>query len=180
MRPNPKTRPIAHTATSKSKERGPKKPRSASRVFFAWRRQTIVRQIPHDTLKKRRVRRNLRVTRRGRMMASNASQRTTRKIARPARKTPGAGIMCALYLLRLWRRKRGLRFEFGGDGYFRFEKFGDRTAGFGVLYGRVEFRFVRAGNFGNEVQMAFGDGKAVADFFEGNGGRRLELFSNHA
>src|SRR5260370_13091398 len=45
---------------------------------------------------KRRARRNFRVTRRGRMMASNASQSTIRKIATPAANGPGDGIMCGI------------------------------------------------------------------------------------
>src|SRR5438046_9181375 len=65
-----------------------------------------VRQAPHVVRKKSRVRRNLRVTRRGRMIASNASQRTIRKMAKPATKAPGAGIMCALYSLS-WARRNG-------------------------------------------------------------------------
>src|SRR6266436_8419415 len=66
----------------------------------------MVRQAPHVDLKKSRVKRNLRVTRRGRMIASNASQRTIRKMAKPTTKAPGAGIMCALYSLS-WARRNG-------------------------------------------------------------------------
>src|SRR2546423_3050713 len=40
------------------------------------------------------------------MIAWNASQRTIRKMAKPAAKAPGAGIMCALYSLS-WARRNG-------------------------------------------------------------------------
>src|SRR5215467_10364973 len=141
MSPNPKIRPTAHTATRSSRESGPKKPSKVSRVFRAGIRQAIVRQMPQVVLKKRRVRRNFRVTRRGRMIASNASHKTMRKMAKPAAKAPGKEIMCALYSLRCARRKSCLRNELGGDGDLRFKEFGNGATGFGVLHGNVEFRF---------------------------------------
>ena len=56
--------------------------------------------------------------------------------------------------------------ERGGNGDFGLEKFGNGTAGFGGFHGRVEFCLVRAGNFGDKVEMAFGDGEALAHFFK--------------
>ena len=50
------------------------------------------RQVLQVDRKNKRVRRNFRVTRRGRMMASKASQTTTRKTATPAANSPGYGI----------------------------------------------------------------------------------------
>src|SRR5579859_1907625 len=126
----------------------------------------IARHAPQVALKKSRVRRNLRVTRRGRMMASNASQMTMRKIARPAAKTPGAGIMCALYSLRRLRRNKLLGNERGGNRDFCFEELGNGAAGFGVLYCDVEFGLVGAWDFCDEIEMAFGNREAVPDFLE--------------
>src|SRR5213594_4007965 len=57
-----------------------------------------------------------------------------------------------------------LGFEARADGDFRFEKLGNRAAGFGGLDGGVELGFIRSGNAGQELEMALGDAEAVADF----------------
>src|SRR5271170_8106642 len=95
-------------------------------------------------LKNSRVRRNFRVTRRGRMTASNASQITIRKIATPAMKAPGAGTMGGIVLVRPgWAKTGGASgFEAGADGNLRFEKLRDRAAGFRGLDRGVKFGFV--------------------------------------
>src|SRR6266436_4092491 len=136
--------------------------------------------------KKRRARRNFLVTRRGRMMASNASQSTIRKIATPAANAPGAGIICGI--VPAWPFERRfplktsdfLRLQTRGDADLRFEQLRDGAAGFGGLYGRVKFGLVRAGNFRDEVQMAFRDGEAIPDLFERNRCRRLKSGGSHA
>src|SRR5579871_825482 len=70
--------------------------------------------------------------------------------------------------------------EFGGNGDLRFEEFGYGAAGFGGFNGGVKFGLVGAGDFGGEIEMAFGDGKTIADFFERNGGGGFKLFSGEA
>lgn len=70
--------------------------------------------------------------------------------------------------------------EFGGDGDFGFEKFGDRAAGFRGFDGGVEFGLIGAGNAGHEVEMRLGDGETVADFFERYGGGGFEFFGGEA
>ena len=59
----------------------------------------------------------------------------------------------------------------------RFEKLGDRAAGFGGLDGGVELRLIRSGNAGQELEMALGDAEAVADFFEADGCGGFQLLS---
>src|SRR5215475_15987382 len=73
-----------------------------------------------------------------------------------------------------------LRFKLGCDGDFRLEEFGNGTARFRVLDRCVKFGFVRARNFGDKVEMAFGDGEAVSDFFKRNSSSSFEFFRNHA
>jgi hypothetical protein len=72
-----------------------------------------------------------------------------------------------------------LCFQTCGDADFRFEQLRDGAASFSGLYGRFKFGFVRAGNFRDEVQMAFRDGKAIPDLFERNRRRRLKLAGRH-
>src|SRR5258708_10039638 len=64
---------------------------------------------------------------------------------------------------------RSLTDEFGADADFGFEKFRNWAAGFGGFDGGIELGLVGAGNGGNEVEMALGDGEAVADFIESDG-----------
>src|SRR5882672_10017514 len=117
-----------------------------------------------------RARRILRVTRRGRMMASKASQLTIRKMRMPAMNTPGARIMRNLPLSS--RRTR----RSSGDGgnqsrvhrNFRLEESGNGATGLRAFYGCVKLRFVRVRNRGHQVQMALGDGKAFANLFQRN------------
>src|SRR5580658_5684172 len=52
------------------------------------------------------------------------------------------------------------------DANLCLEKLGDWAAGFGGLHGSVKLGFVCAGNGGDQVEMALGDGKTVADFLE--------------
>src|SRR5258708_32098097 len=131
--------------------------------------------------KKRRARRNRRVTRRGRMMASNASQITIRKIATPAAKAPGAGIMCGIVPVRPVRRECGKcapspsGFETRADADFGLEQFRNRAARFRSLNRRVELGLVRARNFCDEVEVALGDCETVRELLQGNGGGRLQL-----
>src|SRR5882724_12879431 len=73
-----------------------------------------------------------------------------------------------------------LTYEFGVDGDFSFEKFGDGAAGFGGFDGGVEFGLIGSGNGGDEMEMALGDGEAVADFVEGDGGGGFELLRGDA
>src|SRR5271165_3008996 len=91
IRPKPRTRPTAHTPIRTSSESGPKKPRKASRLFLEETRLAENRQMVQVVLKKKRVSRNFRVTRLGRIIASKASQITIRKITTPAAKAPGNG-----------------------------------------------------------------------------------------
>src|SRR5208282_3874377 len=121
------------------------------------------------------VRRNLRVTRRGRMIASKASHATTRKTAIPARKTPGAGIMRSIVLALNGNARRRSGNQPRAHGDFRIVQFGDGTAGFRGFHRGVEFGFVRAGNIGDEIEMALGDGEAVSDLFERDRASGLQL-----
>jgi hypothetical protein len=70
-------------------------------------------------------------------------------------------------------------FEARADADFCFEEFRDRTTGFRGLHGGIEFGFVCAGNFRDKVQMAFRDGKGIADLLERNGRRRLKPAGSH-
>src|ERR1700756_4819881 len=108
-----------------------------------------------------RVRRILRVTRRGRMMASNASQLTIRKMPMPAMNTPGARIMRNLSLSSLRTRRssgdRGDEARIHRD--FRFEQLRNGATGFRTLHGVVKLGLVGVRNRGHQVQMALGDGR---------------------
>src|SRR5579859_3146656 len=116
------------------------------------------------------------------MMDSKASHKTIKKIATPAAKAPGAGIMCGIVLV--WRRREKAAAPSGvetcGDADLCLEKFGNRAARFGGLDGGVEFRFIRAGNSGHEVEMALGDGESFADFVERDGRSGLQFLRGHA
>src|SRR5260370_14798958 len=120
------------------------------------------------------------------MMASNASHTTITKIATPAANAPGAGIMCGIVSVWPFERefpvktRRFLRFQTRCDADFRLEEFRYRAARFGSLHRRVEFGFVRPGNFRNEVQMALRDGEAIPDFFERYGCGRLKPAGRHS
>src|SRR5713101_6560520 len=124
-----------------------------------------------------RVRRKRRVTRRGRMMVSNASQRTTRNSAAPRANAAGKGIMIGRksYHFRRWTRCRGSRLEPRRDGDRGLEKFRHRAARFGSLDCGVEFRPVRSGDARSQVEVAFRDGEAVGKLFKGNRHRGFEL-----
>src|SRR6266481_9270577 len=129
-----------------------------------------------------RVTRIFRVTRRGRMMASKASQLTIRKIRMPAMNTPGARIMRNLSLSsrRTSWSSGDRRDQSRVHCDFRLEKFGDGATGLRALHGRVKLGLVGVGNRGHQVKMALGDGKAFAHFLERNRAGRLELRSDHA
>jgi hypothetical protein len=73
-----------------------------------------------------------------------------------------------------------LCFQTCADADFRFEQLRDGAPGFGGLYGGVKFGLVRAGNFRDEVKMAFRDGETIPDLFERNRCRRLKLAGRHA
>src|SRR5271170_2045347 len=111
------------------------------------------------------------------MMASKASKRTTTKTTTPARKTPGTGIMRSI-VPGMWLTRYLCGFaghKLGSDADFCFEELRDGAASFGGLDGGVKFRLIRAGNVGNDVEMALGDGEAFADFFERDGAGGFEF-----
>src|ERR1700676_1987422 len=129
-----------------------------------------------------RARRNLRVTRRGRMMASKASQLTIRKMTTPAMNTPGASIIRGLPLSsRLTPESSGDRCDQPRvHRDFRLEKPGNGATGLRALDGGVELGLVGIRNRGRQVKMALGDGKAFADLLERNRAGGLQLRSDHA
>src|SRR5260370_9924916 len=108
------------------------------------------------------------------MMASKASHTTIKKIATPAIKAPGAGIMCGIltWSLRefLALALENLGLEARAYGNLGLEKLGNGATGFGGLDRGIEFGFVRAGDAGDEIEMALGNAEAVSDFFEADGG----------
>src|SRR6266851_4685277 len=97
------------------------------------------------------------------MMASNASHTTIRKMATPAIKAPGAGIMCGILPVSLKRCLRELAFR---------KKLGLQARAYGNLGldRGIELGFVRTGDAGDEIEMALGDAEAVSDFLEADGG----------
>src|ERR1700682_4771368 len=120
------------------------------------------------------------------MMASNASHMTIRKIATPAAKAPGAGIMCGIVPVRQVPRERekpcdsGLGFEAGADADFGLEQFRNWTARFRGLYRSIKFPLVRARNFSDKVEMTLGDRETVGEFLQRDCRRRLQLFSGQS
>lgn len=84
-----------------------------------------------------------------------------------------------LYPLSFLRRDF-LRFETRAYADFCFEELGNRAARFSSLDRRIKFGLVGPGNLRNEVQMALGNGKAVADFVERNCRGRFKLLRGHA
>src|SRR5580698_864087 len=66
------------------------------------------------------------------------------------------------------------------DANLRFEKLGDGTASLGSFHCGVKLCFVRAGNGGDQVEMALGDGKTIADFFERYSRGGFELLRGHS
>src|SRR5260370_35525306 len=72
-----------------------------------------------------------------------------------------------------------LGFQSGVDADFCLEEFRDGAAGFRGFDGRVEFGLVRAGNFRDEVQMAFRAEEAIPYLFERNSCRRIKPAASH-
>src|SRR5258707_5360079 len=64
-------------------------------------------QVLQVDRKNKRVRRNFRVTRRGRMIASKASHTTTKKTATPAANSPGYGITLVIHVVGQRPKRRG-------------------------------------------------------------------------
>jgi hypothetical protein len=86
-------------------------------------------------------------------------------------------------ILPIWRNSVKIsesRFQTRGYGNLRFEEFGDGAAGFGGFHGGVELGFIGAGDLGDQIEMTFGDAKAIANLFEADGGSGLELLSSQA
>src|SRR5579864_5082382 len=116
-------------------------------------------------------------------MDSNASHTTTTKIATPAENAPGAGIMCGIVFVvsvaslpegtsRLGNQPRA-------DADFRFEQLRNGAARLRVFHGRIELRLVRAGNVGDQVQMALRDGKSIRQLLQRNRRGGLQLARGH-
>src|SRR5450432_1152188 len=115
------------------------------------------------------------------MMASNASHTTRINMTMPAMKTPALGIIRSIVLALssrgAWSESRN---ELRVYGNFGFVELGNGAAGFGAFYGGVEFGLIRAGDGGDEVQVALGDAEALANFFERNGAGGLEFRGGHS
>src|SRR5271156_621808 len=110
-------------------------------------------------------------------MASKASQSTIRNKATPSRNTPGTGIICGKVCIGLGspnRAKSGLQVRAYRN--FGFEEFRNRAANLRVLYRGVKFGLIRAGNLGDEIQVALGDRETVAVFRQRDGGGGLQFF----
>src|SRR5208282_5255786 len=113
---------------------------------------------------------------------SNASHKTKRKIATPAMKAPGFGIMCGIVLVWVGRREaaRCSGVEARADGDLGLEKSGYRATGLGAFDRGVKLGLVGARNGGDEIEVALGDGETVADFLERDGGRGFEFLRGHS
>src|SRR5580693_9151387 len=111
------------------------------------------------------------------MMASNASQMTTKNSTTPAINTPGTGIMASIVLglpqvgVAVSRSGGELRVH----GNFRLEQLGNRAARFRCFHGCVKLGFIRAGYMGHQVQMALGNRKSFANFFQADGASGFEF-----
>src|SRR5229473_5038779 len=70
---------------------------------------------------------------------------------------------------------RLLRFETGSNGNLGLEKLGNGATGFGGLDRGIKLGFVRTGDAGDEIEMAFGDAETISYFFEADGGGGFEF-----
>src|SRR5215813_13692813 len=69
-----------------------------------------------------------------------------------------------------------LLFQLCVDGDLGLEELRYGASGFCRFHRRVELGFVCAGNFGDEIEVAFGDAEAVANFVERDRSLGFELF----
>src|SRR5580692_3086673 len=111
------------------------------------------------------------------MMASNASQMTTKNSTTPAINTPGTGIMASIVL---GLAQVGVAVSRSGGELcvhrnFGFEKLGNRAARLRSFHGRVKLGFVRAWHVGHQVQMALGNRKSFTNFFQADGASGFEF-----
>src|ERR1700704_6356329 len=132
-------------------------------------------QVLHVDRKNNRVRRNFRVTRRGRMIASKASHTTTKKTATPAANSPGYGITLVIHVVGAATETARSGFQTRVNGNFRFEELRDRAARLRGFHCGVKLGFIRARYARDQVEMALRDAKAVPDFFQAYGGSGFQL-----
>src|ERR1700676_1131075 len=70
--------------------------------------------------------------------------------------------------------------EARADADLRFEELGDRTPSLGGFHGGIKLGFVTAGDGGDEVEVALGDGETVADFVERYSGGGFQFWRGHS
>src|SRR5882757_3002308 len=132
-------------------------------------------QVLQVDRKNKRVRRNFRVTRRGRMMASKASHTTTKKTATPAANSPGYGITLVIHLVGAATETARSGFQARVNGNFRFEELRDRAARLRGFHRGIKLGFICSGYARDQVEMALRDAEAVADLFQAYGSSGLQL-----